>query len=179
MAVTGEIRTFWGALLSVLLKCIAALGFATPANRTVAAHPVAVLPEAGRPAAPRTVAKEVAAAAPRVPAPRSYESSRRERTLPPTMKQRINAEAHGSSPSARSVRTGDVTEEITAALALADAAASPSGTVRTAPAGIPRARTAATPTAPARIGAPRTAPTGTAPARTASARTAARTAVLR
>lgn len=35
-----------------------------------------------------------------VPAPRPYE---RERSLPPTMKQRIGAEAHGTSPSARSV----------------------------------------------------------------------------
>jgi plasmid stability protein len=39
------------------------------------------------------------------------------------MKQRIRAEAHGSSPSARSIRTGDLTEEMTPALALAEAAA--------------------------------------------------------
>src|SRR5262249_20763269 len=44
----------------------------------------------------------------RVPAPRAYEPLRRlrGRTLPPTMKQRINAEAHGSTPRARSLPAG-------------------------------------------------------------------------
>ncbi|WNI16568.1 DUF6344 domain-containing protein [Actinacidiphila sp. ITFR-21] len=112
-----EARTFWSALLGVLLKCIAALGFTTPAARRTARGPVAL------PAA--TTATDVRL--PRIPAPRGCEPvrRRRERTLPPTMKQRIRAEAHGSSPSARSVRHGDPAEQTGTALALADAAAHP------------------------------------------------------
>ncbi|MYS24955.1 hypothetical protein GA0115240_17208 [Streptomyces sp. DvalAA-14] len=131
MAAAVEVRTFWSALLSVLLKCIAALGFATPASRAAAARvdaPGAAQAQgqgaaqvAGRTDAVRIGGQSV----PRIPAPRGYEPTRqaRTRTLPPTMKQRIRAEAHGSSPSARSVRTGDLAEDISAVVALAEAAA--------------------------------------------------------
>ena len=113
MAVTAGTRSFWSTLLSVLLKCIAALRFA-PAARTAAAAPATTLP------APATV-PATAAAAPAagtfgtraVPEPRlpylpclPQQARRRSRTLPPTMKQRICAEAHGSSPSVRSL-SGD------------------------------------------------------------------------
>lgn len=146
MAATAEVRTFWGALLSVLLKCIAALGFRAPSARAGARAqaPVADRMNAATVATTvATVATDAAAAAeapraatghglpgprgeavPRIPAPRGCEPVRRDRdrTLPPTMKQRIRAEAHGSSPSARSIRTGEL-EDITAGLALAGAAA--------------------------------------------------------
>ena len=115
----ADIRTFWGALVSVLLKCIAGLGFATadraPARsqatvadrvQTVVGAPAATADTApaptGPPARPNTRRADV-----RIPAPRGCEPlprrRERERTLPPTMKQRICAEAHGSSPSARSI----------------------------------------------------------------------------
>ncbi|WP_433890811.1 DUF6344 domain-containing protein [Streptomyces sp. CA-111067] len=98
MAVTG-ITSFWSAFVSVLLKCVAALGFATPARtkvQPVAPAPAAAPAVAATPTAPRTGTL--------LPAPRRE----RERSLPPTMKQRIRAEAHGASPSARSVLSGDV-----------------------------------------------------------------------
>lgn len=144
----ADIRTFWSTLLSVLLKCIAALGF-TPARATAArTAPQTTAPVAGRRDVPAGVAAggpgdpgtgdprngalrpgdlratdttptaPTAPAARRanvhIPAPRTHESlpvpvpRRRIRplTLPPTMKQRISAEAHGSSPSARSLRDG-------------------------------------------------------------------------
>jgi hypothetical protein len=125
----------------VLLKCIAALGFATPSARAAAAR-------AQAPVADRMNAAAVTAAGPRrtatghglpgprgeavrIPAPRGCEPVRRDRdrdrTLPPTMKQRIRAEAHGSSPSARSIRAGEL-EDITAGLALAGAAAGAAAT---------------------------------------------------
>lgn len=63
-----------------------------------------------------------------VPAPRPYG---RERSLPPTMKQRIGAEAHGTSPSARSA---DVPFDLTLG-PLASAAAAGRGEAR-----IPAAR---------------------------------------
>ncbi|MFC4034101.1 DUF6344 domain-containing protein [Streptomyces polygonati] len=132
MAAAVEIRTFWGALLSVLLKCIAALGFSTPASRAAAGRVEARTEASGQGRAQAQAAgrsDEVplgARSVPRIPAPRGYEPMRRHRarTLPPTMKQRICAEAHGSSPSARSVRAGDLAEDISAAVALAQAAAS-------------------------------------------------------
>jgi hypothetical protein len=134
MAATAEVKTFWAALLSVLIKCIAALGFTTTAARvatrtaTQAQAPVADRTNA---AAGTTVRGRAIC---RVPGPRGCEPVRRERerTLPPTMKQRISAESHGSSPSARSIRAGEL-EDITAGLALAGAAAG-SGTT-TEPAG--------------------------------------------
>ena len=133
----AEVKTFWGALLSVLLKCIAALGFTTPArtkapvaDRTevtavttaaVAADAVgttaragisaragatgAAPAPAGPPALPRTRRADVYIPAPRGCEPLPYRRER-DRTLPPTMKQRIRAEAHGSSPSARSLPAG-------------------------------------------------------------------------
>lgn len=61
-----------------------------------AARPTARAEKKRRPAAPP--APSYAGAF--MPSPRS---SRRDRSLPPTMKQRISAEAHGASPSARSV----------------------------------------------------------------------------
>ena len=118
----ADMRTFWGALVSVLLKCIAALGFATadraPARSqaTVADRVQAIVGASaatadtapaptGPPAQPNTRRADV-----RIPAPRACEPlpqrRERERTLPPTMKQRICAEAHGSSPSARSLPAG-------------------------------------------------------------------------
>lgn len=119
---TADVRTFWEAFVRLLLKCVAALGFATAAT---AAN--AVRPQGEAPAAPALVPAEVAgtAAAPghdaagaepraaAIPAPRPAYAGpprrdRRNRTLPPTMKQRIHAEAHGASPSPRSVLAADV-----------------------------------------------------------------------
>lgn len=115
-------RTFWGALLSVLLKCIAALGIHTPATRTQAAAPApipagaeagAVATAAAVPAARGADSTEGSPSAPdpegrHVPAPRVYEPVRNSRDclLPPTMKQRISAEAHGATPAGRSLPAG-------------------------------------------------------------------------
>lgn len=124
MAATATLRTFWGALLSVLLKCVAALGFTTAAARTqaVATHPAqtpasaeAGVATAAVPAArgagssggsPASGGQEGARVP--VPAPRLYEPLRRDRDrlLPPTMRQRITAEAHGATPAGRSLPAG-------------------------------------------------------------------------
>lgn len=81
-----EVSRVWTAFLSLLTALLAALGFrhgTTTASAVPAARPQ-------QPAAP--------APAP-VPVPRK--ASARDRSLPPTIKQRIQAEAHGSSPSVR------------------------------------------------------------------------------
>ncbi|MBD0736221.1 DUF6344 domain-containing protein [Streptomyces sp. CBMA29] len=107
MNVFTNVTAFWNAFVGVLLKLVAGLGFATPARtarvRTAAAQAAAVPAAAvanGTAAAPDaapTPARTPSCAA-LLPAPRPGS-----RSLPPTMKQRIRAEAHGSSPSARSI----------------------------------------------------------------------------
>jgi len=112
-ATTPRVTAFWGAFLNVLIKCIAALGFATPARTKAAASRQAVgsvtVPAQAvatamvpRPAPPdrRHAAPPMPAGRVLLPAPRPSE---RGRSLPPTMKQRIRAEAHGTSPSSRSI----------------------------------------------------------------------------
>ncbi|SEN42075.1 DUF6344 domain-containing protein [Actinacidiphila rubida] len=127
MAATATVKTFWGALLSVLLKCIAALGFTTAATRTrttTAARSgetagaacgttatTAAVPAAGGAGSPGdgpTAAAHDEREVWRVPSPRAYEPLRetRDRVLPPTMRQRITAEAHGATPAGRSLPAG-------------------------------------------------------------------------
>lgn len=124
MTVNKNVIAFWSAFISVLLKCVAALGFATPARTTrVQATVPAATPVPATAAAltgGRTPLRTAACGA-LLPAQRPGD-----RSLPPTMKQRIRAEAHGSSPSARSVareRT-DATAPHSASPALADHALS-------------------------------------------------------
>ena len=124
MAATANVRTFWGALLSVLLKCIAAIGFTTAATRSqaAAAQPAGLTGATSGAAATSTgsvpPARDAGSSGSspsggerevyRVPAPRAYEPLHRDRgrTLPPTMKQRISAEAHGSTPRSRTLPAG-------------------------------------------------------------------------
>jgi hypothetical protein len=158
MAVAAKVTLVWNALVAVLLKVIAGLGFAVPARAAGNAVPGAtrnavqkksiarnvarnaaggaaaapVLPGARRAgrgvtrAAVRIAAARTAGTADRaagtarapiggtpptaavrhaVPAPRAPHPlvPARDRSLPPTMKQRIRAEAHGSSPTARTL----------------------------------------------------------------------------
>ncbi|WP_415947729.1 DUF6344 domain-containing protein [Streptomyces sp. KLOTTS4A1] len=88
MAATKATR-LWSALIGALLAFFASLGLITPQ----AAAAVPQQTEAGNPAtvppADRT--------RPAAPVSRPYDPSR-----PPTMKQRIRAEAHNSSPASRS-----------------------------------------------------------------------------
>lgn len=81
----NKVMKLWTAIVTAFLALCAALGFATTTAeaavaQTQPAHdggPQATLP---------------------VPAPDSWA---RDRSLPPTMKQRISAEAHGASPTCR------------------------------------------------------------------------------
>ncbi|MEN2420351.1 DUF6344 domain-containing protein [Streptomyces rimosus] len=115
MAAT-KVTRLWAAFVVVIVKVLAALGFRTPAAVTATAAttgpvaaPAPVPAEAGdgRTALPgeadtgepvgewgRWAEDARAFALPRM---------RYGRILPPTMKQRIRAEAHGAAPSSRSV----------------------------------------------------------------------------
>lgn len=84
--------TLWKVLVGAFLALFAALGLASPV--ATAATPVSPQPQGGtcEPAGARLS-----------PAPARYFAPpvAKERSLPPTMKQRIRAEQHGSSPSCR------------------------------------------------------------------------------
>jgi hypothetical protein len=87
----NKVMKLWTAIVTAFLALCTALGLATTANAaTTAATPRTESPRTDR--AHRSI--------PTIPAPRHWAWSHA-RALPPTMKQRIRAEAHGKSPSCR------------------------------------------------------------------------------
>ncbi|WP_073756586.1 DUF6344 domain-containing protein [Streptomyces sp. CB03234] len=92
---THEVTHFWTAFFSLLSAILTALGL----KRT----PSAAIPVYAD-QAPATATATATAAAP-APAPRCSGPAvgdwTRDLSLPPTIKQRIRAEAHGTSPSVR------------------------------------------------------------------------------
>ena len=148
MAAT-KVMKFWAVCLAVLGKLLAALGVSAPA---AAARREAALYEATtRPAIPFTPAQRgpstprdpdpgTAGVPAKPPAPRYDQGSSLVRMLsrpqlPPTIKQRIRAEAHGASPTSRT-RLANGVEPLST---LPVEAALHSG-VQTMPAAIPAAR---------------------------------------
>ncbi|BBC34711.1 hypothetical protein SGFS_060050 [Streptomyces graminofaciens] len=87
----NKVMKLWTAIVTAFLALCTALGLIT----TTAAAAVPQTETTRNCAAPKTLP----AAPPRA---RSHD-----RALPPTMKQRIRAEAHGSSPSCRKLPTTD------------------------------------------------------------------------
>ncbi|MEU9980425.1 DUF6344 domain-containing protein [Streptomyces sp. NPDC050856] len=84
MAAADKVKQFRTAVISVLSALLGFLGLTRPS-----AGSPAVPAAAGTPSVPALPAQPVHAAAVR------------DRALPPTIKQRIRAEAHGASPSVR------------------------------------------------------------------------------
>ncbi|MEU9763034.1 DUF6344 domain-containing protein [Streptomyces sp. NPDC001834] len=90
-------KSIWTAFVTAFFALLAALGFMnTPAAATQqsAAEPTA------------TNQEHAGATATTATAPSVRWTLPRDRSLPPTMKQRIRAEAHGSSPAARRLSPG-------------------------------------------------------------------------
>ncbi|MEU1073083.1 MULTISPECIES: DUF6344 domain-containing protein [unclassified Streptomyces] len=119
---TSKLTTWWTALIGALVALFAFFGLT---GQTAAA---ASVPQQG---APRHLGEAAAPATPNVRWALPSASA-----LPPTMKQRIRAEAHGSSPSSRHLPTAhDESEggEGSQAPASDEAAEAPGGTP--APAG--------------------------------------------
>ncbi|MCX4549446.1 DUF6344 domain-containing protein [Streptomyces sp. NBC_01387] len=127
---TSQAKKVWAAFTTAFFALVAMLGFTSPATatagavaapapadlsgrtgRTVGAPTVRTAPGAAEPApapAPasarteaRTGARTEARAAAPTPAQVAWWSLPKDRALPPTIKQRIRAEAHGSTPSTR------------------------------------------------------------------------------
>ncbi|MFE5910986.1 DUF6344 domain-containing protein [Streptomyces wedmorensis] len=115
---TAKVKQFWTAFISLLFALLASVGLAGTA--AAAQQPAVRQPEepagpAAAASAPVTTAERTLAS---VPAQRTHLwPLAGDRSLPPTIKQRIAAEAHGSSPSARQRSSSTaVTESDPAAL---------------------------------------------------------------
>ncbi|MEU7422198.1 DUF6344 domain-containing protein [Streptomyces sp. NPDC048362] len=87
----NKVMKLWTAIVTAFLALFTALGLVTATAATAATA-------AAQPESPRTDATHHAA--PAIPATPRWVWSHA-RALPPTMKQRIGAEAHGKSPSCR------------------------------------------------------------------------------
>ncbi|WP_219822290.1 DUF6344 domain-containing protein [Streptomyces sp. Ru72] len=85
----NKVMKLWTAVVTAFLALCAALGFATTTATTAAAASVPQ-PQSARTSGPQVM----------LPWP-AHGHRALVQSLPPTMKQRIRAEAHGSSPSCR------------------------------------------------------------------------------
>ncbi|MFG2214554.1 DUF6344 domain-containing protein [Streptomyces sp. NPDC087769] len=100
---TFKPKSIWTAFVTGLFALLAALGFmSTPAAAT----------EQSAPEPTTTNQEHTGATAATATTPSVRWTLPRDRALPPTMKQRIRAEAHGSSPATRhlSVDATDTTD---------------------------------------------------------------------
>ncbi|MFE9645273.1 DUF6344 domain-containing protein [Streptomyces sp. NPDC006365] len=82
----NKVMKLWTAIITAVIALCTALGLVTTANAATAVPQT----EAARKTSPAVTASTM-----------SHWTWSFSRTLPPTMKQRIHAEAHGSSPSCR------------------------------------------------------------------------------
>ncbi|MYS05867.1 hypothetical protein GTW71_05305 [Streptomyces sp. SID6041] len=106
---TAKVKQFWTAFIAVLFALLASVGLAGTAA-AAQPHGVQQPEEPAGPAAGASAAAEKRAALASVPAPRAHRLPLvGDRSLPPTIKQRIAAEAHGSSPATRNRSAAGVT----------------------------------------------------------------------
>ncbi|MFJ3724690.1 DUF6344 domain-containing protein [Streptomyces sp. NPDC090045] len=97
MAHRSALSSIWTSLLTALVALLSSLGLGGKAALAGATAPAAEAPAAGLPAS----AAAVRVARPAVAARRTWRAMMRGGSLPPTIKQRIRAEAHGKTPSVR------------------------------------------------------------------------------
>lgn len=126
-----KVRNLWTAFVTAFFALLASVGLTTAA--AAASQPAVRTPEEPAKARPQASgAVLVPAQRRRTSTPRRLATAR-DRSLPPTMKQRIGAEAHGASPATRHVRALDA-EAADMAEADAQAAAPPVAPTVAAPA---------------------------------------------
>ncbi|MCX4824413.1 DUF6344 domain-containing protein [Streptomyces sp. NBC_01142] len=94
-----KVKNLWSAFITAFFALLASVGLTTAAAAQQPAPAVQQTPD--EPSTPRAQAVRAF-----VPAQSTRQSMRwnptaRDRSLPPTIKQRIHAEAHGSSPATR------------------------------------------------------------------------------
>ena len=94
-----KVRNLWTALISAFFALLASVGLTTAT--TAAEQPAAQTPDRpGLPTVPKQRRRQDVRATASSPHTR-WNPIARDRSLPPTIKQRIRAEAHGSSPASR------------------------------------------------------------------------------
>ncbi|MDQ0795241.1 DUF6344 domain-containing protein [Streptomyces sp. B1I3] len=84
-----KVKSIWTAFITAFFAILASLGLATAQAQATTAEPAA------------TTHEHTGAGAATATTPSVRWTLPRDRALPPTMKQRIRAEAHGSSPATR------------------------------------------------------------------------------
>ncbi|MFF3755063.1 DUF6344 domain-containing protein [Streptomyces sp. NPDC002018] len=99
-----KVKKLWTVFITAFFAVLASLGLTSPAAATGTAVQQPAEQPVPAPAAAQPV-DAAEAAPPRTTVPRAT-TAPRDRSLPPTIKQRINAEAHGSSPSVRHLPEG-------------------------------------------------------------------------
>ncbi|WP_327414932.1 DUF6344 domain-containing protein [Streptomyces sp. NBC_01233] len=97
MAHRSALSSIWTTLLTALVALLSSLGLGGKAALAGATAPAGDAPAAGVAAS----AAAVPVARPAVAARRTWRAMMRGGSLPPTIKQRIRAEAHGKNPSVR------------------------------------------------------------------------------
>ncbi|MCY0924817.1 DUF6344 domain-containing protein [Streptomyces sp. H27-H1] len=93
MAHRSTVTSIWTTVLAALVALLASLGFGGKTAPAVSSL--------SSPAAPATIAAAATANRPAFMARRTWRAMMRGGSLPPTIKQRIRAEAHGKTPSVR------------------------------------------------------------------------------
>ncbi|MYT25071.1 hypothetical protein GTW69_33180 [Streptomyces sp. SID7760] len=93
MAHRITVTSLWTAVVAVVVALLAALGFGAKSAPATAATGAPVPPSRRTTAAVRRPARPMGR--------RSWRAMMRGGSLPPTIKQRIRAEAHGKAPSVR------------------------------------------------------------------------------
>ncbi|MFF4848358.1 DUF6344 domain-containing protein [Streptomyces sp. NPDC001194] len=93
MAHRITVTSIWTAVVAVVVALLASLGFGAKAAPAAGATAPAPAPSLRAPAAVRRPARPMGR--------RSWRAMMRGGSLPPTIKQRIRAEAHGKAPSVR------------------------------------------------------------------------------
>lgn len=169
VTVTHKVTHFWTAFFSLLSAILTSLGL----KRTPEAA-ISVYAEQAVAAAPAAVAGQAV----RIPAPRCCappRTSGHARSLPPTIKQRIRAEAHGASPSVRRLPAALASDPADDAADVPGDPADPSrtGVNRTRP-----SRTGVNRIRPSRTGVNRIRPSRTGVSRIRPSRTGANRAGL-
>lgn len=122
-----KVRNLWTAFITAFFALLASVGL-TAATTTATAAPQPAAPTPGRVDLPKQTRRQPVRAT--VPAPSTrWSPTAHDRSLPPTIKQRIRAEAHGSSPTSRHLPAIDTDAEDDSSAAAAAAVVSPTGKI--------------------------------------------------
>ncbi|MFJ6696556.1 DUF6344 domain-containing protein [Streptomyces sp. NPDC091272] len=101
-------KTMWTALIGAIVALLATLGLTAPAAATAPAATADNSSDAQQSSAPATARHNGRVEQPATaPLSARWSAQVPTRSVPPTMKQRIRAEAHGGSPSVRQVPSLD------------------------------------------------------------------------